>query len=77
MRNAGAGTLRDFALLPPPFPLTPFVLACGALDVNRALFFSVFTAMRLVRFFAEAALARWQGARFLMVLESDAFLKRS
>jgi|KBSSwiStaDraftv2_1062776.scaffolds.fasta_scaffold58443_3 membrane protein YqaA with SNARE-associated domain len=73
VRNAGAGTLAISALLPPPFPLTPFVLACGALEVNRPLFFGVFTAMRLVRFFAEAWLGRWQGARVLGLLQSTAF----
>ena len=49
------------------------VLACGALEVNRPLFFSVFAAMRLVRFFAEATLARWQGVRLLKILQSDLF----
>src|SRR4051812_10101714 len=73
VKNAGAGTLAVSALLPPPFPLTPFVLACGALEVNRRLFFSVFAAMRLVRFFAEATLARWQGVRLLKILQSDWF----
>jgi hypothetical protein len=61
------------ALLPPPFPLTPFVLVCGALDVNRRLFFSVFAAMRLIRFSVEAWLAHWQGVRILKVLQSDLF----
>ena len=73
VRNAGAGTLAISALLPPPFPLTPFVLACGALEVNRALFFGVFAAMRLARFGAEAAIGRWQGVWVLRVLRSDVF----
>ena len=33
-----------------PFPLTPFVLTCGALNVDRRWFFSTFAAMRLLRF---------------------------
>ena len=73
VKNAGAGTLAVSALLPPPFPLTPFVLACGALEVNRTLFFTMFAAMRLVRFFAEALLARWQGVRVLRTLQTDTF----
>lgn len=73
VRNAGAGTLALSALLPPPFPLTPFVLVCGALEVNRRLFFSVFAAMRLIRFSVEAWLAHWQGVRILKVLQSDLF----
>jgi len=73
VRNAGAGSLAVSALLPPPFPLTPFVLACGALEVNRSLFFSVFAGMRLLRFGIEAWLAHWQGVRVLKVLQSDVF----
>jgi membrane protein YqaA with SNARE-associated domain len=73
VKNAGAGTLAVSALLPPPFPLTPFVLACGALEVDRTLFFTMFAAMRLVRFFVEALLARWQGLRVLRILQTDTF----
>jgi hypothetical protein len=61
------------ALLPPPFPLTPFVLTCGALEVDRWIFFSTFAIVRLVRFGSEAALARIYGRGVLRVLESDQF----
>jgi membrane protein YqaA with SNARE-associated domain len=71
VRNAGAGTMALAAVLPPPFPLSPFVLVCGALEVNSVLFFSTFAGMRVVRFGAEAVLARWQGEHVLTVLRSD------
>jgi hypothetical protein len=61
------------ALLPPPFPLTPFVLTCGALKADPRIFFSTFALMRLIRFGAEAALARVYGRGVLRVLESDTF----
>jgi hypothetical protein len=61
------------ALLPPPFPLTPFVLTCGALEVDRRIFFGTFIAMRVVRFGAEATLARLYGRGVLRILESDRF----
>jgi hypothetical protein len=61
------------ALLPPPFPLTPFVLTCGALKANRWIFFPTFAAMRLIRFGSEAVLARIYGRGVLRLLESDAF----
>ena len=61
------------ALLPPPFPLTPFVLTCGALNVNRWIFFGTFTVMRLIRFGSEAVLARIYGRGVLRLLESDGF----
>jgi hypothetical protein len=61
------------AILPPPFPLTPFVLSCGALGVNPWRFFSIFGVMRLVRFGTEALLATIYGRGILRVLESDGF----
>jgi membrane protein DedA with SNARE-associated domain len=72
LHKAGAGTLAAAAVLPPPFPLTPFVLTCGALDLDRSRFFLVFGVMRLVRFGTVAFLARYYGERVLQVLESDA-----
>ena len=61
------------ALLPPPFPLTPFVLTCGALRVNPWRFFTAFGTMRLVRFGTEAALALVFGRKILQILRSDMF----
>ena len=61
------------ALLPPPFPLTPLVLTCGALKVDPWRFFSTFAAMRLLRFSIGAVLARIYGRGILRVLESDSF----
>ena len=57
----------------PPFPLTPFVLTCGALEIDRWIFFSTFALMRLIRFGAEAALARVYGRGVLRVIESQPF----
>ena len=50
VRDKGAVALAVPALMPPPFPLTPLVLTCGALKVDPRRFFSTFAAMRLVRF---------------------------
>jgi membrane protein YqaA with SNARE-associated domain len=73
VRESGAIAMAVPALMPPPFPLTPFVLTCGALKVNPWRFFAVFGAMRLVRFGAEASLALVYGRRILRILQSDAF----
>src|SRR3954471_10185817 len=35
VRDSGAIALAVPALMPPPFPLTPFILTCGALAGNR------------------------------------------
>ena len=70
VQKAGAGTLAVAAVLPPPFPLTPFVLTCGALGLDRWRFFLVFGVMRLIRFGAVALLARQYGDRVRQMLAS-------
>jgi membrane protein YqaA with SNARE-associated domain len=71
VQKAGAGRLAAAAVLPPPFPLTPFVLTCGALDVDRKRFFLVFGVMRLIRYATIAVLARYYGDRVQQALESQ------
>ena len=73
VQKQGAVAMASAAVLPPPFPLTPFVLTCGALEVDRWIFFGTFAAMRLIRFGSEAALARLYGRGVLRVIESDSF----
>jgi membrane protein YqaA with SNARE-associated domain len=73
VRDKGAIALALPALLPPPFPLTPFILTCGALEVDRWKFFATFGTIRLLRFGAEAVLARVYGRGILRVLQSDTF----
>ena len=73
-RHAGAGGAGVFgmaAVMPPPFPLTAFVLMCGALDLDRRRFFSVFGVMRLVRFSAGALVARHYGGGLLQIVDAD------
>ncbi len=73
VKDKGAIAMALPALLPPPFPLTPFILTCGALNVDKWKFFATFGAIRLVRFGMEAALARVYGRGVLRVLQSDPF----
>lgn len=73
VKKRGAVAMAVAAVLPPPFPLTPFVLTCGALKVDRWVFFRTFAAMRFIRFGGEAALARAYGRGVLRVIESDPF----
>ncbi len=73
VRDSGAVALAVPALMPPPFPLTPFVLTCGALQVNPWRFLTTFAFVRLLRFGAEAALAVVYGRGILRVLQSDRF----
>ena len=48
------------AILPPPMPLSPFVLAAGALHMSRKRFMTAFTASR----FARHCIAAWLGIRY-------------
>src|SRR5580765_5214818 len=73
VQKQGASAMALAALLPPPFPLTPFVLTCGALEIDRWTFLSTFGLMRLIRFGAETALARVYGRGVLRLIESQPF----
>ena len=73
VNESGAIAIAVPALLPPPFPLKPFLLTCGALDVDRTRFFVTFGLVRLFRFSVEAVLARIYGRGVLAVLRSDTF----
>jgi membrane protein YqaA with SNARE-associated domain len=73
VRDKGAIALALPAIIPPPFPLTPLVLTCGALKVDPTRFFVTFAAMRLLRFSIGAALARIYGRGILRVIESQQF----
>lgn len=73
VRDGGAIAMALPAVMPPPFPLTPFILACGALRVSPFRFFLTFAGVRLVRFGAEAGLARTYGSAILQVMQSDPF----
>jgi len=48
------------AILPPPIPLSPFVLASGALGVSRGRFMAVFGAARSLRY----SLVAWLGVTY-------------
>jgi len=53
------------AILPPPMPLAPFVLAAGALKMSRQKFLTTFTLSRLLRHAAAAALGVYFGPHVL------------
>ena len=71
--KTGAFAMVVPAALPPPFPLSAFVLTCGALEISKRRLFLVFAATRLVRFELEAFLAYRFGTGVLSVLQSPGF----
>jgi membrane protein YqaA with SNARE-associated domain len=48
------------AILPPPMPLSPFVLAAGALKMSRSKFMTTFTISRAIRH----SFAAWLGVHY-------------
>src|SRR5438105_6463487 len=55
------------AALPPPMPLSPFVLAAGALEMSRRKFMMTFTISRCLRHVAAAAIGIYFGPHVLHV----------
>lgn len=55
------------AILPPPMPLSPFVLAAGALEMSEKKFLTTFTISRGLRHLAAAAIGIHYGASVLHV----------
>jgi membrane protein YqaA with SNARE-associated domain len=55
------------AVLPPPMPLSPFVLAAGALQMSRRKFMISFTVSRFLRHCAAAAIGVYFGPHVLHV----------
>ena len=63
----GAWTIGVAAILPPPVPLTPFLLAAGALKIGRTPFLIWYGSARAIRYGLLAWLAVTYGRRFVRV----------
>lgn len=60
VKKHGAWSVAVSAILPPPIPLTPFLLAAGALKVPRSRFLLAFGVARVIRY----GLLAWLGVSF-------------
>jgi membrane protein YqaA with SNARE-associated domain len=58
------------AILPPPMPLSPFVLAAGALQMSRKKFLTAFTASRAARHIIAAWLGMYYGRHIIRMWNS-------
>jgi len=65
VKGHGIRTVALAALLPPPIPLLPFLLAAGALGVTRRQLVIALGVARSIRYGIEAALAIVYGRRIL------------
>jgi membrane protein YqaA with SNARE-associated domain len=71
--DRGAFVVAALALIPPPFPFTPFVLAAGALGMEAWPFLTALAGARATRFGVEAALASYYGRRILRWMRTPLF----
>jgi membrane protein YqaA with SNARE-associated domain len=71
--DRGAFVVAGMALIPPPFPFTPFVLASGAFGMNPWSFFGTLAAARGFRFGVEAALASKYRSGILRWMKTPTF----
>ena len=60
VKKHGVASVATAAILPPPIPLLPFLLAAGALGVQRKLFLWSFAFARTARY----SLIAWLGATY-------------
>jgi membrane protein YqaA with SNARE-associated domain len=61
----GFGAVAIPAVLPPPFPFLPFLLAAGAMQYSRKKFVAALTLSRGARYFVEAYLGFHYGRHIL------------
>jgi membrane protein YqaA with SNARE-associated domain len=71
--DSGASVVAALALIPPPFPFTPFVLASGALGMNAWVFLGTLAGVRVLRFGVEAGLAAHYGSQILRWMRTPFF----
>jgi len=61
------------AMLPPPFPLVPFVIAAGAMQYSLSKFLAAMTVGRLVRYTVFAYLGATYGRHILSLFSRHAY----
>jgi len=64
-KKHGFGTIVLGAVLPPPFPVVPFLLAAGALKYPKKNFVLALATGRALRYFAEAYLGHIYGVQIV------------
>jgi membrane protein YqaA with SNARE-associated domain len=65
----GVGAVAVPAFLPPPFPLSPFLLAAGVMKVPKSKFLAAYSAGRLVRYGIVAWLGRKYGQSIIRAMQ--------
>jgi membrane protein YqaA with SNARE-associated domain len=71
--SRGSMVAGALALIPPPFPFTPFVVTSGALGMDPRVFLATLAACRAMRFGLESALAARYGSQILRWMKTPSF----
>jgi membrane protein YqaA with SNARE-associated domain len=74
VKKSAGKALIFAALMPPPFPFTPFVIASAALQYPRKKLLLIIAITRSVRFLAEGFAAIRFGTRMLKIAENPVFI---
>lgn len=73
VQDSTPGAVGALAIIPPPFPLTPFVLAAGAFGLDVWKFFGSLAVSKLVRYGVAALLAARFGTRITAWVDTTTF----
>lgn len=72
--DRGVFVVAALALIPPPFPFTPFILGAGAFELNPWPFFGVLAGARVLRFGCETLLASYYGSQIIRWMKTPTFM---
>ena len=70
VKEHGGIAIATAALMPPPFPFTPFVIVAGAMQYPRNKMLAIIAGCRFLRFGIEGGLALIYGRRIIAMAKS-------
>lgn len=71
VREKGGIAIATAALMPPPFPFTPFIIVAAALQYPRKRMLAIIAGCRALRFAIEGSLALIYGRRIISLAKSS------
>lgn len=75
VQEKGGIAIGTAALMPPPFPFTPFIIVAAALQYPRKRMLAIIAGCRALRFAIEASLALVYGPRIIQMAQSPTLQK--
>jgi membrane protein YqaA with SNARE-associated domain len=71
VREKGGVAIAFAALMPPPFPFTPFIIVAAALQYPRTKMLRIIAGCRLMRFLVDSSLAILYGRQIIGLAQSS------